>query len=251
MREILSLDGISHSFGDRRVLDRISLSLPRTGFAALVGPNGSGKSTLLRIAAGILRPRQGEVSLWGKPLDAYSGRDRAKLVSYLPQMLDGDVPFNVGELVRMGLYPYASPPRLTNDKALEMVGLAGRDADPVSTLSGGERRRAYLAMTFLQDAGILLLDEPFAHLDVRYQVELVSLLKGLHIRRELSILVALHDLSTSFYFNEMYIIRDGRCAVAGPPRAVLTEEIIREVFEVDARIHRHDDGTVTVGYRLP
>lgn len=251
MKGILTLDGISHSFGERQVLDGISLCLPRTGFAALVGPNGSGKSTLLRIAAGILAPGQGGVTLWGKPIATYKGPDRAKLVSYLPQMLDGDVPFLVGEVVRMGLYPYASPPRLTIAEALAMVGLSGREAHHLRTLSGGERRRAYLAMTFLQDAGILLLDEPFTHLDVRYQVELVALLKDLHLKRELSILVALHDLSTAFYFNEVHILRQGRCAASGPPRSVLTETAIREVFDVGARIHHHDDGTVTIGYGLP
>lgn len=251
MREILTLSGISHHFGDRRVLDGVSIALPRTGFTALVGPNGSGKSTLLRIAAGIFRPGEGEVSLWGKPLNAYGARDRAKLVSYLPQTIDGEIPFRVGELVRMGLYPYTSPPRLSPDDALAIVGLAGREDDPVSSLSGGERRRAYLAMTFVQDAGILLLDEPLAYLDVRYQMELVSLLKDLHMRRELSLLVALHDLATVFHFGKVYVLKEGRVAAEGDPRSVVSEEMIRDVFEVDARIYRHDDGTVTVGYGLP
>ncbi|MEJ2314414.1 MAG: ABC transporter ATP-binding protein, partial [Nitrospirota bacterium] len=157
---ILELRDASFSYERKgRLIEGLALGVGEADFVGLLGANGSGKSTILKLLAGILRPSSGEVNLWGKPIASLRNRDRAKLVSYLPQTLDMRVPFTAGELAAMGLYPYESPPALSVEEALEMVGLADKRDTPVANLSGGERRRAYIAMTLLQGAGILLLDE--------------------------------------------------------------------------------------------
>jgi iron complex transport system ATP-binding protein len=235
---ILELAGVSFSYGNGRLIERLDLSLGEAEFVGLLGPNGSGKSTILRLMSGILRPQEGAVKLWSKRLDSYRNRDRAKLISYLPQMLDMNVPFSVLELVRMGLYPYDRFTGMDMDEALGLVGLGGKKNTPITELSGGERRRAYIAMTLLQGAGILLLDEPLANLDVRYQKELIGLLRKLNRERKITILMALHDINLAFQFRRLMLVKDGKMLGDGSPGEVLTEGLLREAFETDIRIVR-------------
>lgn len=235
-RDILRLKDVSFSYSSPGFIDGLGLSLDERDFVGLLGANGSGKSTILKLMGGILRPGAGEVELWGKPLGTYRNRDRAKLVSYLPQTLDMGVPFSVGELARMGLYPYDRPTGMNLDEALGLVGLSGRADTLISRLSGGEKRRAYIAMTLLQGAGILLLDEPLANLDIRYQVELLRLLEELNQKRSITILMALHDVNLAFGFRKLLLIKDGRLIGEGPPGEVLGEGLLREAFGIDIRV---------------
>jgi ABC-type cobalamin/Fe3+-siderophores transport system ATPase subunit len=121
---ILEFKHVGFSY-DRDIpfINDISLRIQNGEFIGLLGANGSGKSTVLKLASGILKASTGQINLWGKPIHAYRNRDRAKLLSYLPQILDINIPFTVSQLVSMGLYPYDIPPSLTVDEVLEMVGL--------------------------------------------------------------------------------------------------------------------------------
>ncbi|HDH00672.1 MAG TPA: ABC transporter ATP-binding protein, partial [Nitrospirae bacterium] len=177
------------------------------------------------------------------------GKDRAKLISYLPQMLDSNLPFRVRELVSMGLYPYDIPPELTPDEAIEVVGLRNKKDSPVTELSGGERRRVFIAMTLQQGAGALLLDEPLANLDIRYQIELIRLLKGLRIEKGISVLMALHDINMAFLFDTVHVIKEGRLLISGNPEETITEQVLHEAFGVDVNIYRQEDGTFSFGYK--
>ena len=246
---ILELRDASFSYERKgRLIEGLALGVGEADFVGLLGANGSGKSTILKLLAGILRPSSGEVNLWGKPIASLRNRDRAKLVSYLPQTLDMRVPFTAGELAAMGLYPYESPPALSVDEALEMVGLADKRDTPVANLSGGERRRAYIAMTLLQGAGILLLDEPLANLDIRFQMELMRLLRELNSKRGISILMALHDVNLAFQFDRLVLVKEGRVLGEGPPDRVLERELLREAFEIDVNVHRLREGSfITFG----
>jgi iron complex transport system ATP-binding protein len=235
-REILRLKDVSFSYSNPGFIEGLGLSLGAADFVGLLGANGSGKSTILKLLAGILKPGAGEVELWGKPVGTYRNRDRAKLVSYLPQALDMGVPFSVGELARMGLYPYDRPTGMDLEEALRLVGLSGRADTLISRLSGGERRRAYIAMTLLQGAGILLLDEPLANLDIRYQVELLRLLEELNEKRSITILMALHDVNLAFGFRKLLLIKEGRLIGEGAPGDVLGEGLLREAFGIDIRV---------------
>jgi iron complex transport system ATP-binding protein len=156
-------------------------------------------------------------------------------------MLDMNVPFTVGELVRMGLYPYERPPGLTVEDAIGMVGLAEKTDTQMINLSGGERRRAYIAMTILQGAGILLLDEPLANLDIRYQTEILELLRRLNTERGITILMALHDINLAFQFDRIVLIKEGRILGVGPPGEVLLKRHIEEAFNIDVRVHKYEE----------
>jgi iron complex transport system ATP-binding protein len=246
---ILELDRLCFSYEKNSpFIDSLSLAIGEGEFIGLLGSNGSGKSTILRLASGILRPTAGTISLWGKPLSSYRNRDRAKLISYLPQSLDIGVPFTLRELVGMGLYPYDIPPVMTADDALDLVGLADKRNAYLTGLSGGEQRRAFVAMTLLQGAGVLLLDEPLANLDIRYQIELVKLLKQLRETRNISIVMALHDINIALQFERVLLIKNGSILGFGKPDEVLTAERIKNAFDVSVRISRHEGGTAFISY---
>ncbi len=246
---ILEFEKIRFSYRrDTPFISDVSFCIQNGEFIGLLGANGSGKSTILKLASGILRASQGRINLWNKPVQLYKNRDRAKLLSYLPQILDMNIPFTVREIVSMGLYPYEISPALTSDEALEMVGLVNKADSPITNLSGGERRRVYIAMTLLQGAGLLLLDEPLANLDIKYQIELLKLLRELKETRNITVVMALHDINVALQFEKIMLIKDGKILGVDPPEKVLTKALLKKAFDVEVGIKRHESGGVYIEY---
>ena len=247
--QILEIDDVSFAYpGYKKFISGLTLSMGNGEFIGLLGANGSGKSTILRLASGILKPFEGGIKLWGKPLQSYRNRDRAKLLCFLPQHLDINVPFRIRELAGMGLYPYDIPPAITVDEALDVVGLREKAGYPVTDLSGGEKRRAFIAMTLLQGAGLLLLDEPLANLDIKYQIELLRLLRELKERKGISIIMALHDINIALQFEKVILVKEGRVLSTGAPECVLTGGMIKEAFGIAVEIKREDHGKAYISY---
>ncbi len=240
---IIELRDVSFRYpGNTLIVNDLSFSVGNGEFIGLLGANGSGKSTILKLAAGMLQPAAGTIRLWDKPLSTYRNKDRAKLLCYFPQQLDVNVPFTVREIVGMGLYPYDIPPQMTVDEALAMVGLTAKASAFVTNLSGGERRRVFIAMTLIQGAGVLLLDEPLANLDIRYQIEFLRLLRGLQEQKGISVIMALHDINIALQFEKVMVIKEGSILGSGSPETVLTKEMIRQAFDVDIEVRRTDRG---------
>lgn len=238
---ILQANNVNFSYTqDKNIINNFNLNLSEREFIGLLGANGSGKSTILKLASGILKPNQGSIKLWNKSLESYTNKDRAKLISYLPQVLDFNVPFKVRELVGMGCYAYDISPEMTIDEAINIVGLSDKSESYVGNLSGGERRRAFIAMTLLQGAGLLLLDEPFANLDIKYQIELLCLLKKLRDQKNISIIMALHDINIALQFEKVMLIQEGNILGFGSPETVLSTEMLREAFDVDIKTLRRN-----------
>jgi iron complex transport system ATP-binding protein len=247
--KILELSGVCFSYDrSKPFIEDLSFSVGEGEFIGLLGSNGSGKSTILKLGSRLLRPSSGAIQLWGKDINKVENKDRAKLISYLPQTLDITVPFTVRELVNMGLYPYDIPPQMTVDDALEMVGLSGKANAYLTDLSGGERRRTFIAMTLLQGAGLLLLDEPLANLDIKYQIELVRLLKKLREEKNISIVMALHDINVALQFEKVMLIDNGKIIGSGSPDSVLTREKLKQAFDVGIDIEKHDSGEAYIRY---
>ena len=248
---ILTMKDIGFSYErDKPLIDNLSLSLYNREFVGLLGPNGSGKSTVLKLAGGILKPSRGDIQLWRKPLHSYKNRDRAKLLCYLPQLLDMHIPFKVKELVSMGLYPYDIKPEMSVSEALQRVDLTEKAEQYIGQLSGGERRRAFLAMTLLQGAGILLLDEPFANLDIRYQIDILNLIDDLRAEKNISMLMALHDINTALRFEKIILMKKGHVLASGTPAAVLKKDLLREAFDVDFSLIEDRTGKQYVYYMV-
>ena len=247
--KILELSGVCFSYDrSKTFIEDLSFSVGEGEFIGLLGANGSGKSTILKLGSRLIRPSSGSIRLWGKDINGVKNKDRAKLISYLPQALDISVPFTVRELVNMGLYPYDIPPSLTVDDALEMVGLSGKANAHLTDLSGGERRRTFIAMTLLQGAGLLLLDEPLANLDIKYQIELVRLLRKLREEKNISIVMALHDINVAPQFEKVMLIENGNIIGSGSPDSVLTREKLKQAFDVSIEVKRSGTGSMYVNF---
>ncbi|UCE79077.1 MAG: ABC transporter ATP-binding protein [Nitrospiraceae bacterium] len=246
---ILELGNVSFSYTQgSHVIKDLSFSVSSGAFIGLLGANGSGKSTILKLSSGILKPASGTVTLWAKNMYSFKHKDRAKLICYLPQTLDITVPFRIQELVSMGLYPYDVPPAMAVDEALELVGLRDKAQAYLVDLSGGERRRVFIAMTLVQGAGLLLLDEPLANLDIKFQFELISLLKHLQEERNISVVMALHDINMALKFEKIMLIKNGSILGFGSPEEVLTESEIRNAFDITVTIRQHPEGKAYVYY---
>lgn len=246
---ILEFEQVNFSYErGKPFINDISFSIENGGFLGLLGANGSGKSTILKLASGILKASAGSIDLWGKPVQSYRNNDRAKLLSYLPQILDMHIPFTVKELVNMGLYSYDIPPLLRVDEAIEIVGLRDNAGSLITNLSGGERRRAFIALTLVQGAGLVLLDEPLANLDIKYQTELLRLLRELQEKRNITVIMALHDINIALQFEKIMLIKEGEILGIGKPDEVLTEDLLKQAFDVEVDIKRDDSGGAYIKY---
>jgi len=245
----IDLTTVSAGYGKSSdVLRDISLQIPEGAFMTLIGPNGSGKSTLLRVLAAVLRPRSGNASIDGRPLGGIPPRHLARRISFLPQQPITPPEFTVRDLVSYGRHPYLGwLGRLQRsdwsvvDWACEMTRLTDLQDRFVGTLSGGERQRAWLALSLAQQPDLLLLDEPTTFLDICYQLEILELVRRLNRTLGMTVVMVLHDLNQAArYSHRMLALKDGRLVADGPPDEVMTPAFLREVFRIDARLHRDE-----------
>ncbi|MBX3313934.1 MAG: heme ABC transporter ATP-binding protein [Actinobacteria bacterium] len=253
---VLAVEGVSVSFGDAPVLADVTLEVGAGEVVALVGPNGAGKSTLLGVMAGDVVPGAGSVRIDGEPLDHWTFRELAVRRGVLLQQIDVAFPFSVTEVVRMGRAPWEGT--AAEDWDDHVVGQAIGEVDLIRfadriyrSLSGGERARAALARVLAQEPGILLLDEPTAALDIRHQ-ELLFAIVGLRAARGDGVVVVLHDLNlAASYADRVVVLSRGRVAASGRPGAVMTAELLSEVYEhpIDVVDHPHSGGPMVVPRR--
>ncbi|MBO8142875.1 MAG: ABC transporter ATP-binding protein [Firmicutes bacterium] len=230
----------------RPVLSGVRARIERGGFVGVLGPNGAGKTTLLRVMAGIARPSRGEVVFEGRPMACWPDRERARQMAFVSQNPGIGFGFTVWDVVAMGRYPHRRPlarfaeeDRRAVEEAMAATGVAALRDRPVSGLSGGERQRVFLARALAQKPRVLFLDEPIAHLDVRYQLEILRLIADLRARFGWTVVIALHDLNWALRFCEtVLVMKDGRLAASGPVEHVLVEPLIEYVFGVENRIVR-------------
>lgn len=260
---MLTASGLTVRRGGRAILSDVDAGFAPGMFVAVVGANGAGKSTLLSVLAGLLKPDAGEVRLDRRPLAALPGRELARRRAYLPQGARAEWPIAVERLVALGLLPQLPAlgglgglggglpvglePRLT--RALEACDLADRRAQPVTTLSGGEMARAMLARALVGDPQILIADEPMAGLDPRHALDSATRLAALATEGRL-VIAALHDLTLAArHATHLLALRDGQAVAFGPMAATLTPALVRDVFDVEARIG--PDGVMVLGPSPP
>ncbi|PFG38529.1 iron complex transport system ATP-binding protein [Georgenia soli] len=237
----LAIAGVRVGFDGVTILDGVDAQVPARAVTAVVGPNGAGKSTLLRALVGAL-PAGGAVMLDGTDLGRLTHRERARRMALVEQDSSAPVSRDVLDVVLLGRTPHrsrwgadsASDVEIA-ETALARAGasdLAGRD---FSTLSGGERQRVHLARALAQQPEVLLLDEPTNHLDVAAQLDVLALARDL-AADGVAVLAALHDLNHALrYADQVIVMSGGRVVTAGPPAAVLTGELVSEVYGVDAQ----------------
>ena len=235
---MLDIRRLTVGYGKREVLRDLSLDFPKGTVTALLGPNGSGKSTLLKAAAGLLPRRAGEVLLDGRDTTALGMREVAKRMAYLSQ--GQETPdMTVARLVLHGRFPYLTYPgsytredRAAAAAAMARVGISDLGDTPLSTLSGGMRQTAYLAMALAREASFVLLDEPTTYLDVGHQVSFMRLLRDIAAEGRVVVAV-MHDLPLALtYADRVAVLKDGALRATGLPCEILQSGVIEEVFGI-------------------
>jgi ABC-type cobalamin/Fe3+-siderophores transport system ATPase subunit len=236
---LLAAEGLSFSYGKAPVIRHLSLEIARGSFAGLIGPNGCGKSTLLRLLSGVLAPAEGRVLFEGEALADIAPRTRASRIAYVPQQQRTVFPFTALEVVLTGRSPHTSRFRFESEadreialRALADVGAAHLAPRPVTELSGGEQQMVSVARALAQNAGLLLLDEPGASLDLKHRAQLGAALRRLRGERELTALVVTHDLQMlDSSFDTLFVMREGRLVAEGASREVLREDVLAAAFD--------------------
>ncbi|NES30990.1 ATP-binding cassette domain-containing protein [Micromonospora terminaliae] len=241
MTALLSTRDLVAGYEARTVLDGLDLDLPADAFTVIVGPNACGKSTLLRTMARLLTPRRGAVLLDGTAIRDLPTREVARRLGVLPQSPLVPEGITVADLVGRGRQPYqrwwrqwSAEDGRAVEAAMAMADVAELADRPVDTLSGGQRQRVWIAMTLAQDTEALLLDEPTTFLDLAHQVEVLDLLHRLRAERGRTVVAVLHDLNQAArYADHLVAMRAGAVVAAGPPREILTADLVRDVFGLD------------------
>ena len=236
------------SYGERGVLNGFNLSVEQGSFVAIAGPNGVGKSTLLRLVSGVISPSRGSIEVAGQDILALSTRERARLVSVVPQ--DPELPHGAPaiEVVLMGRNPHLGLLSWENDsdvqtavEAMRMTYTEDLLDRSVDELSGGERQRVAIAIALAQQTPFILLDEPTANLDLAYQPAIMELMRGL-VSSGKTILAAVHDLTLAAQFcDKVALMSGGASLTVGTPEETLTEENIKTVYGADVRIMEHPE----------
>lgn len=252
MDYILEAHDLYYSYSDKPVLKGLSLVIQRHHMAGILGPNGSGKTTLLRNISAALKPQSGQVLLDQRDIFSLRRRELARKVAYVPQNAAVDFEFSAFDIAMMGRIPYmkrfqAQRPEdvIAVKRAMEMTGTWALKDRRISELSGGEVQRVMIARALAQQPEILMLDEPTAHLDLQFQMEILELLRQLVDREGLTVITILHDINLAMQFcDKVLFLQDGSVIADGRPQDVITEQLIREVYHVNVRIWRDDAGGV-------
>jgi iron complex transport system ATP-binding protein len=248
---MLKVTGLYFNYNGAQVLEGIGANVAKGRVLSIVGPNGAGKSTLLKCIAQILKPAAGTVVIDGGDTAGMPRRELAKHLGYVPQGMPAGFPATVFETVLAGRRPYIAwrPSRDDLERTaktideMNLVDLAMRDMDQIS---GGQAQKVLLARALAQDTRYLLLDEPTSNLDLRHQLEMLELIITLAKRKDMGVLMAMHDLNLSARFSDtILMLHQGRIFCSGTASDVMTPENIREVYGVEAAV-RQENGYLQI-----
>ena len=241
--------GVRAMRGRQMVLDRIDATFAAGRLTAVIGPNGAGKSTMLELAAGLLQPAGGSVTLGGEPLSKIGRRNLARRRAYLPQRAGVEWPISVERIVALGLTPSLPafgdlPANLLPaiDTALAACDLSDLRGRPATDLSGGELARVMLARAIVGDPELLIVDEPTAGLDPRHAIDAARRLRQ-RADTGKTVILAIHDLDLVLRFaDDVVAMKGGRIAAAGPTAEVFTEDVLGSLYDVRVAVRRDDLG---------
>lgn len=241
----LKVSDLHYSIENKEIVNGATLEVKDKQFVTILGPNGCGKSTLLKNIYRVLKPKEGEIILDGKNIKEYSLKESAQLISVVSQFNELSFDCTVRDVVLLGRTPHLKMMEREHkadyeivDKAIHDVGLDDKKDQSYLSLSGGEKQRVVLARAIAQQPKLMILDEPTNHLDIKYQLQILNIVKSLSI----SVLAVLHDISMAYYFSDyIYLMKDGKFIKEGRTEEIITEENIKETYDVSCHIEKHKD----------
>jgi len=245
---LMKLENISFSYETSPVIKDLSVEIQGQDFIGLIGPNGSGKSTLLKVMGGILEPDTGSVQFKESPITRINKKLFAQSVSWIPQDHPMVFPFKVSEIVLMGRHPYLSPLSFESSEDFEIcrrameTTMTSQFGDRYfNEISGGEKQRVMIASALAQNPEMMLLDEPTAALDLKYQVQILKILKDLNTEHKMTLILAMHDLNLASKFcNRLILLDEGKIIRDGSPEQVLEKDILEQVYGVEIDLDSKD-----------
>lgn len=255
---LYDLTDVTYDLPARRILQPLTLSLPAARVYAIIGANGSGKSSLIKLLARQHTPTSGRIAFQGRDLPAYTQRELARSIAYLPQFTPSAEGMTVRELTSLGRFPwhgafgrFGDEDKAHVDAALQRMDLNRLEDRLVDRLSGGERQRVWLAMMLAQNPTCLLLDEPTSALDIAHQADLLKVVHGISRADGLSVLIVIHDVNMAArYCDEILAMRDGRLVAQGSPETILNPETLDDLFGLRMGVMPHPVSGEPMSYVL-
>ncbi len=248
----VAASGIRLCYGEKPILQELSITVDEGDFFVLIGPNGAGKTSLLNIMAGLVKAGSGEIEILGKPLHAYSRKALSSVVAVVPQQVPVHFPFTVADTVLMGRAPHLGLLGIEQERDFEIAREAMAFTDVkhlahrrLDQLSGGERQRVIIAKAICQQPRIILLDEPTASLDPAHQTRIMDLMERFRREQRITVVMVSHDLNlAALYADRLLLMKEGSVVQVGLPRDVLTDQRLKECYGCDLMVDENPLGGI-------
>lgn len=246
---MVEVSGIKVSYDNKTIVEDFSAIFKKGKVTTIIGPNGSGKSTVLKAIAKVIKKDKGEVLFYNKEINTIPRKELAKKLAFLMQTNIAPYNFTVKQLVAYGRVPYQKWYESKDKEHDEIIEWAMKESNIkhlqdrlVSSLSGGERQKVWIALTLAQKPEVLFLDEPTTYLDICHQLEIMQLVKKLNISNNLTVIMVLHDLNQAAQFSDNVLaIKEGKIVSHGCPKKVITKELLEEVYNIEADINFNEN----------
>ncbi|WP_346934586.1 ATP-binding cassette domain-containing protein [Clostridium sp.] len=249
---MIEVRGIVKKYGNKPVVDNVSLNIEKGKITSFIGPNGAGKSTLLSMISRIMNKNEGKVIIDGRELEKWDTKELAKKIAILKQSNNINVRLTIKEIVSFGRYPHCEG-RLTKedmkyvDEAIEYMQLKDIENRYLDELSGGQRQRAYIAMVIAQNTEYVLLDEPLNNLDMKHSVQMMKVLRGLVDDLGKTVVIVMHDINfASVYSDKIVILKDGKIVKDDVTEAIISKDVLEDVYEIDFDIKNINGNNICV-----
>lgn len=249
---MIEVKNLVKKYGEKKVVDNVSLNIEKGKLTSLIGPNGAGKSTVLSMISRIMAIDSGEVSIDGVKLEKWDQKELSKKISILKQSNNINVRLKIEELVGFGRFPYCEGRLREEDKkfvaeAIEYMKLTDIKDRYLDELSGGQRQRAYIAMVIAQNTEYILLDEPLNNLDMKHSVEMMKVLRGLVDNLGKTVVIVMHDINfASCYSDNIIVLKDGAVVKEANTEEVIVEDFLEEVYDIKFNIKDIDSQKICV-----
>jgi len=251
---ILQAQEINFSYDKEIVLNSVSIDIQSEDFIGVIGPNGSGKSTLLKLLGGVLKPDSGQLYFKEKRYQEYPRKQLAQSITWIPQEHPMVFPFKVSEIVLMGRHPYLSAFTFEGHEDIEIARSAMEQTQTLqfadrnfNEISGGEKQRVVIAGAIAQEPELMILDEPTSALDIKYQIQILNILKELNENKKMTVILAMHDLHLASKFcTRLILLEEGKVFKGGAAKDVLQKEHIERVYGVKVNLIHDEYGNIMV-----